>query len=131
MLSIKDNSFLIDDVDLRELKEVYGTPLYIYSVSSIKDKIAELKRDFLNKYEKTTVSYAAKAFLCKSLIHILSEEDLNLDVVSGGELYIALKSGFDPEKIEFNGNNKLPEEIDMAVKNNVGKIIIDGSGEIS
>ncbi len=131
MLSVKDNNILIDNVDLRELKEVYGTPLYIYSVSSIKDRIAELKRDFLDKYEKTTVSYAAKAFICKSLVHILSEEDLNLDVVSGGELYIALKSGFDPEKIEFNGNNKLPEEIDMAVENNVGKIIIDGSREIS
>ncbi|CDZ75282.1 Diaminopimelate decarboxylase [Peptoniphilus sp. ING2-D1G] len=130
MLNIDNNNVLIDNVKVKDLKKNYGTPLYIYSVSSIKDRIAELKKDFLNKYEKTTVSYAAKAFICKSLLDIISEENLNLDVVSGGELYIALKSGFDPKKIEFNGNNKLPEEIDMAVKNNVGKIIIDGSKEI-
>ncbi|WP_138159997.1 diaminopimelate decarboxylase [Peptoniphilus catoniae] len=130
MFTKKDNILHIDGVSVTELKKEYGTPLYIYSVNDIKDRISELKKDFLNKYENTTVSYAAKAFICKSLLDIIAKEGLNLDVVSSGELYIALASGFDPKKIEFNGNNKLYEEIDMAVKNGVGKIIVDGSGEV-
>ena len=130
MFTKKDNVLHIDGVSVTELKKEYGTPLYIYSVNDIKDRISELKKDFLNKYENTTVSYAAKAFICKSLLDIIAKECLNLDVVSSGELYIALASGFDPKKIEFNGNNKLYEEIDMAVKNGVGKIIVDGSGEV-
>ncbi|SHH48314.1 diaminopimelate decarboxylase [Anaerosphaera aminiphila DSM 21120] len=126
----KNNTLYIDDASTTYLAEKYGTPLYVYSVSEIKDRIGELKKDFLNKYENTTVSYASKAFLTKAMAKLISDEGINLDVVSGGELYIALSAKFPPERIEFNGNNKLYDEIELAVKNNVGKIIIDGASEL-
>jgi diaminopimelate decarboxylase len=52
-----------------------------------------------------------------------------VDVVSGGELYTALKAGFPVERIEFNGNNKSYDEIKLAVENHIGRIIIDGLQE--
>lgn len=130
MLEIK-NTITIDGVSIETLKETYGTPLYIYSLDSMRDRIKEIKRDFLDKYENTTIAYAAKAFLSVQMAKFIESEGLNLDVVSGGELFIALKAGFPAEKIEFNGNNKLEEEIEFAIKNNVGKFIIDGSDELS
>ncbi|RVU53890.1 diaminopimelate decarboxylase [Anaerosphaera multitolerans] len=126
----KNNTLYIDGVSTVYLAEKYGTPLYVYSVTDIKNRIAELKEDFLNKYENTTVSYASKAFLTKAMAKLIAEEGINLDVVSGGELFIALSANFPAEKIEFNGNNKLYDEIDLAVKNSVGKIIIDGASEL-
>lgn len=124
------NDIKIDGVSIQTLKETYGTPLYIYSVNGMKEKISELKRDYLNKYENTTAAYAAKAFLCQAMAKFIDDEGLNLDVVSGGELAIALSAGFPAEKIEFNGNNKLESEIEFAVQNDVGKFIIDGSDEL-
>ncbi|CRH91044.1 Diaminopimelate decarboxylase [Chlamydia trachomatis] len=129
MLEI-NNAIKIDGVSIEELKETYGTPLYIYSVNGMKDRIAEIKNDFLNKYENTTVAYAAKAFLTSAMAKFIESEGLNLDVVSGGEIAIALNANFPAERIEFNGNNKLEEEIEFAVENNVGKFIIDGADEL-
>jgi diaminopimelate decarboxylase len=64
------------------------------------------------------------------MCRVIQEEGLCLDVVSGGELYTALKAGFPVERIEFNGNNKSMNEIRMAVDHGVGRIIIDGSDEL-
>ena len=65
--------------------------------------------------------------ICK----IIEEENLGLDVVSGGELYTALKAGFPPEKIYFHGNNKSKEELQMALENNIGRIIVDNWYELN
>lgn len=130
MLKIK-NSIEIDGISIETLKKTYGTPLYIYSVNGMRDRIGEIKKDFLNKYENTSVAYAAKAFLTTAMAKFIKDEGLNLDVVSGGEIAIALNADFPPEKIEFNGNNKLEEEISFAIENNVGKFIIDGADELS
>ena len=60
----------------------------------------------------------------------MQREGLSIDVVSGGELYTAISTGFPAERIEFNGNNKLPEELEMAIDYGVGRIIIDGLQEL-
>ena len=60
----------------------------------------------------------------------MAEEGLGLDVVSGGELYTALKAGFDPEKIHFHGNNKTQDELNMALDNGVGVIVMDNLDEM-
>ena len=76
------------------------------------------------------MSYASKAFACIAMYQVANEEGAYTDVVSAGELYTALKAGFPAEKISFHGNNKSLAEIEMAVKNHVGKIIIDNFHEI-
>jgi diaminopimelate decarboxylase len=77
------------------------------------------------------VLYAGKAFLTLAMARIIDQEGLGLDVVSGGELYTALKAGFDPEQICFHGNNKSKEEIYSAVSANVGRFMVDNPREIN
>ena len=100
------------------------------SETAIVGKFSQLKEEFLDKYENTRVAYAAKAFFPMAMAKIAEREGMCVDVVSGGELYTALKAGFPPERIEFNGNNKLPDELRLAVKNGIGRIIVDGFSEL-
>lgn len=130
MLNQNKNYLFLDQVSIEQLAKDYGTPLYVYDVSTMRDHFAELRKSFLEKYDNTTVSYAAKAFFCKAMAELVQEEHCNLDVVSGGELFVALNSGFPPERIELNGNNKLYEELELAISHQVGKIIVDGFGEL-
>ena len=128
---INDGKFSFDGCDVVELKATYGTPLYVYSLTDIKMRINELKAAFTDKYDHCRIAYAGKAFLNLAMVRLIHREGLCLDAVSGGELITALQADFPAERIEFNGNNKLPWEIELAVKHGVGRIIIDGLNEIS
>lgn len=121
---------MIDGVSTEMLAEKYGTPVMVFSEDAIRLKIRELREQFLDRYENVRAAYAGKAFLPLAMCKVIEEEGLCLDVVSGGELYTALKAGFPVERIEFNGNNKSVEEIKMAVESGVGRIIIDGADEL-
>jgi diaminopimelate decarboxylase len=74
--------------------------------------------------------YASKAFCNKHICEVVAEEGLGLDVVSGGELYTSLSASFPTENIYFHGNNKTTDELTMAIKNNVGKIVLDNIYEL-
>lgn len=121
---------MIDGVSTEMLAEKYGTPVMVFSEDAIRLKIRELREQFLDRYENVRAAYAGKAFLPLAMCKVIEEEGLCLDVVSGGELYTALKAGFPVDRIEFNGNNKSVEEIKMAVESGVGRIIIDGADEL-
>lgn len=131
MNEIRNGILYIDGIDSRELVREYGSPVMVMSKDTIIEKCNELKSAFTEKYENTRIAYAGKAFLCGAMIRLLNEEGLCLDVVSDGELYTAVKAGFPPERIEFNGNNKSMDEIRMAVEYGVSRIIVDGRDEIS
>ena len=74
--------------------------------------------------------YASKAFSCAYVLKVAKEEGMGLDVVSGGELYTAIKADFPAEKIYFHGNNKTPEELKMAVDYGVGRYVVDNKYEL-
>ncbi|SHJ09176.1 diaminopimelate decarboxylase [Lutispora thermophila] len=116
--------------DTVELAKKYGTPLYIMSEDYIADRCREIRENFLEKYDNTMAVYASKAFLTREMAKIVKREGLGMDVVSGGELYTALNAGFPMDKIVFHGNNKLADEIEMAVKNDVGRIVVDNIYEL-
>lgn len=116
--------------DTVELAKKHGTPLYLMSEEMIREKCKEIQRDFLDKYEGTKAAYASKAFLTLSMCKIIESEGLGLDVVSGGELYTAIKADFPMNDIMFHGNNKSYEELEMAIENGVGRIVVDNSEEI-
>ncbi|HHT21583.1 MAG TPA: diaminopimelate decarboxylase [Tissierellia bacterium] len=128
-MDIRNGTLYIDDCNTVELAKRYGTPLYVVSLSEIKARVDEMKTA-LKPYPKSRIAYAAKAFLSKGMVRILDKLDLCLDVVSGGELDTALATGFPPERIEFNGNNKLEWELELAISNGIGRIIIDGYQEL-
>ncbi|WP_312651230.1 diaminopimelate decarboxylase [Aminipila sp.] len=128
---IKENVLYFDGCSTVELAEKYGTPLYVYSENAILKECNEIKNCFLDKYENTRAAYATKAFSSIAMCKIMDREGFCMDVVSGGELFTAIKAGFPAEKIEFNGNNKLKEELELAVDYEIGRIIIDGLQELS
>lgn len=120
----------IGGVDTVELAQKYGTPLVVYDVEQIRNQIRAFKKVFEKEKVAYAVSYASKAFACIAMYQVANEEGAYTDVVSAGELYTALKANFPTERISFHGNNKSLLEIEMAVKNHVGKIIIDNFHEI-
>lgn len=127
---IKDGKLYFDGCDTVELAREYGTPLYVVSETDIISRITSLKNSFTEKYEGARIAYACKAFCTKAMIKLCEREGICIDVVSGGELYTAIQAGFPPERIEFNGNNKLPSELETAIEYGIGRIIVDGLGEL-
>ncbi len=128
---IRNGILYFDGCPVTELAKTYGTPLYLYSETDILSRFADLRQSFLEPWENTRVAYACKAFCTPAMLKLVEREGMCIDVVSGGELYTAIRAGFPPEQIEFNGNNKLPSELELAVEYGIGRIIIDGLQELS
>ena len=127
----EQNHLTIGGVDTIALAEKYGTPLYVMDEDMIRQNCRIYKDAIDRDYNGNgLILYASKAFSCLHMYRIVREEGLGVDVVSGGELYTALKAGMDPEKIYFHGNNKTDDEIELAVSNNVGRLVVDNFLEL-
>lgn len=120
----------IGGCDTIELVKKYGTPLYVLDESDIRKACRLYKESFMEYYDgKGCPIYASKALNCLEICRIIKDEKIGMDVVSGGELYTAIRAGFPSSKIHFHGNNKTVEEIEMAIDNNVGIIVVDSFEE--
>jgi len=120
----------ISDVDVMDLKKKYGTPLYIYDVNHLKKNMDGYLNYFKSDEFDTEVLYASKAFSIKEVIRIAKEKGMSLDCVSMGELVTAKSVEFNFNKIYFHGNNKTKEELEYAIGNNVGIIVVDNYMEL-
>ena len=116
---------LIGGCDLLELAEEFGTPLFVYDEDHLRSRCREAVRAF-----DGNVAYVTKAFLCIEMAKLAYEEGMNLDVATGGELYIARKADVPGERIVMHGNNKSLEELNMALKEGVGRIVVDSFNEL-
>lgn len=129
--TINHNAHLeIGGVDTTELAKEFGTPLYVMDETLIRQRCREFMDAFRQSGLSFQVAYASKAFCVMAMCRIVEEEGLSLDVVSDGELYTALKAGFPSERIHFHGNNKTPEEIEMAIDANIGCFVVDNFVEL-
>lgn len=127
----KNGHLSIGGMDTVALAAKYGTPLYVMDENAIRSNCRALKNSLDSHYNKNgLVLYASKAFCCKRMYRILSDEGLGADVVSGGELYTALQAGFPAEKLYFHGNNKTAAELTMALESGVGHIVLDNLAEL-
>ena len=126
----KSGNLEFDRCELVKLAQKYGTPCYIFSENIIRRKCRQYTSAFTKRNIDFEVIYAGKAFLVKAMCNILKEEGLGLDVSSGGELYTALSAGFPPDKIFFHGNNKSKEEIEFALKEKVGTMMVESEFEL-
>ncbi|MCM3163167.1 diaminopimelate decarboxylase [Metabacillus litoralis] len=128
---INDKGHLeIGGVDTIQLANEYGTPLYVYDVALIRERARSFKESFEKMGVKAQVAYASKAFSSVAMFQLIEEEGLSLDVVSGGELYTAVASGFPASRIHLHGNNKSRAELKMALDHEVGCIVVDNFYEI-
>lgn len=120
----------IGGCDVLDLAREFGTPLYIIDEALVRSNCKTFKEGFASDAVNTEVIYASKAFLNLAMCKIINEEGLSLDVVSGGELYTALKAGFPVGRIYMHGNNKTYEELKLAVNAGIGRIVVDNAQEM-
>lgn len=120
----------IGGVDVTDLAKEYGTPLYIVDEALVRKRANEYISAFKESGLKFQVAYASKAFSVMAMCAIADQEGLSLDVVSDGELYTALQAGFPAARIHFHGNNKTPDEINMALDANIGCFVVDNFVEL-
>ncbi len=104
-----------------------GTPVYVLDEVDFRTRA----RDFHDAFAGWRVYYAGKSFLCRAVARWVTEEGLFLDVCSGGELVVALTAGVDPARIALHGNNKSVEELELALRHGVGRLIVDSLDEIT
>ncbi|MDE6679574.1 MAG: diaminopimelate decarboxylase, partial [Ruminococcus sp.] len=131
-LSVNEKGNLtIGGTDTVELAKQYGTPLYVMDEQAVR-KACQRFKNSIDKYYggQGLACYASKAFSCLEMCRIVASEGMGLDAVSIGELYTAVKAGFDTSKIGFHGNNKTDEELEYAVDVKVGHIIVDNISEL-
>lgn len=128
----KNGQLEISGHNIRELVENWGTPLYLYDAKTILDKIDclfQLGADFYPG--EFDVTYASKAYLSLGFARHLAGSRVGLDVVSLGEMKIARKAGFEPERVHLHGNNKSEEELEYGVDWGVSCIVVDSLEELS
>jgi len=111
--------------DLVELARAHGTPLYVYDEATVRQRASEYMAAMGSAGQ---VLYSAKAFASPQFLRVVAEEGLGLDVVSAGELYVAMKSGFPQDRIHFLGNNKSRQDLAAAYQAGA-TIVIDGEYE--
>ena len=130
-LKAADNGHLIiGGRDALELAKEFGTPLYVFDEAYIRAMMRVYKKTIESRYGGNgNVLYASKAFSCEAVYRIAQQENIGCDAVSGGELYTALKAGFNPANIYVHGNNKLFYELEEAVDAGVGGIVLDSISE--
>lgn len=122
---------IIGGCDMAELARQYGTPLYLFDETTIRDACRAWRAALAASYPgETAVHYASKALLNTALARLIADEGLGLDVVSGGELYVALRAGFPPHRIHMHGNAKTRAELEQALAAGIGQIIIDNLDEL-
>lgn len=131
-LNVNEKGHLtIGGCDTLELAKEYGTPLYVLDENTIRNTMRSYVNSFKKYYNGNGMPlYASKALSCKELCRIAKEENIGLDVVSGGEIYTALHADFPMEKVHFHGNNKTADEIRFALKSKVGKFVVDNLYEL-
>ena len=99
-----------------QLAQTYRTPLYVFDERTLRARARAYQAALKQHYPGSSqIAYASKAYLSLAIAQLFDEEGLDLDVVSGGELSVALAAGFPPERIHFHGNNKSPAELALAL----------------
>jgi len=116
--------------DTIELAQKYGTPLMLLDENGVRKQCQLFRRSAKKAFgSNARVLYAGKALCFAGLYRILTQEEMSVDVVSAGEIYTAVKGGFDMKNSYFHGNNKTDDDIAFALQNNVGYFIVDNFDE--
>lgn len=127
----QEDHLVIGGCDTIKLAGEFGTPLYVFDETDLRNRCREFKTEFGKRYPNNTICYSTKAFTARAMLKLVEEEGLDLDIVSGGEMGFARSVDFPMEKVHFPGNNKSAEELEMAVKYGIGHIVVDNLHELN
>ena len=130
-ITVKEGILHFAEQNTVELAKKYGTPLYIMDEDKIREKCRIYKHAFVKHFGPGSYPlYASKANSFKRIYEIMKEEDMGIDVVSSGEIYTALKAGYDISKAYFHSNNKTDEDIAFAMEHGIGYFVADNIEEV-
>ena len=129
--TVVDGRLHVAGCDLTALADQYGTPLYIYDAATLDGAVASYANALRSHYPGAwEIAYAAKAYLSTAIAQWAVRHDLGMDVVSAGEIAIARRAGFPPERMHFQGNNKSEAELATALDIGLGRIVVDNLEEM-
>lgn len=117
--------------DALELVEEFGSPTYVVAENDLRGRARALVAALSSRNRDCEVLFASKAFPCTAVYRVFAEEGLGCDVASGGELYLALRAGFDPGRIHLHGNAKSAAEVREAVAAGVGDVVLDSFDDLA
>jgi diaminopimelate decarboxylase len=123
--TLDDGDVRVGGVSLRDLAATYGTPLFVYDEATLRSRCREAASAF-----DDGVAFASKSFLCGAMARLAFEEGLCIDVATGGELDIVLRSGVPASRVIMHGNNKSHDELERALQVGVHRIVVDNFDEI-
>jgi diaminopimelate decarboxylase len=126
--AVRDADGVVDiaGLPLTDAAEEFGTPVYLLDEADFRGRA----REFRAAFSGWQVYYAGKAFLCRRVVSWVMDEGLCLDVCSGEELRLALRAGAEPSRIGLHGNNKSVDELALALRTGVGRVVVDSMQEI-
>lgn len=131
---VADGSVEIGGVSVFDLRERFGTPLYVLDEDEVRAHARRARAAFTAAAERhgvhARVYYAGKAFLSTEVVRWVTDEGLAVDVCTRGELEVALAGGADPARLGFHGNNKSVGELERAVEVGIGSVVVDSPIEI-
>lgn len=130
MYTTNQSVCMIEGVSVRELQATYGTPLYIMSESELERRLGLVRNAFLDKYPNTYALYASKAMSIAAVYDKVMAAGLSIDVVSRGEMFVALHAGVPADRIHVHGSNKTVQDITFALENGITHFTIDNMREI-
>jgi diaminopimelate decarboxylase len=116
--------------DALELVNQFGSPAYVVAEDDLRARARSFLDAVSSRHERYDVLFGSKAFPCTAVYRVLAEEGLACDVASGGELALALKAGFDPERIFLHGNAKSERELREALAAGVGHVVLDSFDDL-
>jgi diaminopimelate decarboxylase len=128
--SVADGVLSIGGCDARELAREFGTPAYVVAEEDLRAGARTFVEALAREHDGPgEVVFASKAFPCTAVLRVFAEVGLGCDVASGGELHLALRAGFAPERLYLHGNAKSEAELRMALEAGVGTVVIDNEQE--
>ena len=128
MFRYRNKKLFVEGLSVASIADSVGTPVYVYSKKRLLFNYNAYRRAF--RPVPHLICFALKANSNASLLKLLSEQGSGADIVSGGELYMALKTGFAPQKIVFAGVGKTADEIEFALRSRILSIHIESEQEL-
>jgi diaminopimelate decarboxylase len=115
---------------LSDLAAEYGTPLYVVDLVELKERCHRYRDGLRQRRANARVSFASKAFPCTAILRAIAAEGVDCDATSGGELFVALHAGIEPERLHLHGNAKTIRELEEALAAKIGSIVIDSEDDL-
>jgi diaminopimelate decarboxylase len=128
--TVREGRLSIGGLDAQELTREFGSPLYVFDEHELRSTCREYLLAFTSRHADTEITYASKAYLSRWMASVAGDEGIGLDIVSGGELAVAMSAGFPAARCHFHGNNKGEDELREAIDAGIGRIIVDNFHEL-